>query len=121
MVSARFLGSAALGFAVVAHDGRGTPGRGKAFHDAAYGDADEAWHVEDHVMAIRQLAERHPCTDAGQVEVYGLFGGGFASARAMFTRPDLLPRRRVHLRQPQLAALHPGLVAPLSGHSREMG
>ncbi|MFD2077473.1 Prolyl oligopeptidase family protein [Actinopolymorpha cephalotaxi] len=79
---------AALGFAVVALDERGTPGRDKAFHDASHGDHGEAWHVEDHVAAIRQLAARYPWLDAGRVGVFGSSGGGFAAARAMFTRPD---------------------------------
>ena len=79
---------AALGFAVVAIDGRGTPGRDKAFHDASYGNLGNGGYLEDHVAAIRQLAQRHPWLDTERVGIFGNSGGGFATARAMFTHPD---------------------------------
>lgn len=54
---------AALGFVVVAIDGRGTLGRGKAFHDASYGRIADAGALEDHVAALHQLAASRPWMD----------------------------------------------------------
>jgi len=76
-----------LGFVVIHLDHTGTPHRGKAFHDAYYGDmADNG--VPDHVTAIRQLAARHPFVDVSRVGIYGGSGGAFASVSAMLTYPD---------------------------------
>ncbi|MEU0936332.1 DPP IV N-terminal domain-containing protein [Embleya sp. NPDC005971] len=80
---------AALGFAVVTVDGRGTPGRSKAFHDASYGNLGNAGFLEDHVAAIHQLADRHRWIDLDRVGIAGASGGGFATVRAMLTHPDL--------------------------------
>lgn len=79
---------AALGFAVVAMDGRGTPGRSKAFHDASYGNLRNAGFLEDHVAAIQQLGRRYAWLDTERVGVFGLSGGGFAAGRAMLTHPE---------------------------------
>ncbi len=79
---------AQLGFAVVIMDGRGTPGRGKAFHDFSYGRVEEAGCLADHVCATRQLAQRYPFIDLDRVGIYGESGGGYASTRAMLTYPD---------------------------------
>ncbi|MEV6288136.1 DPP IV N-terminal domain-containing protein [Kribbella sp. NPDC051770] len=73
---------AALGFVVIAVDGRGTPGRTKAFHDASYRHLQTAGIV-DHVAAIKQLAESRPWMDLDRVGVYGMSGGAFATVRAM--------------------------------------
>ncbi|MFF8834171.1 DPP IV N-terminal domain-containing protein [Streptomyces sp. NPDC015130] len=80
---------AALGFVVVALDGRGTPGRSKAFHDASYGRLGDAGGLEDHVAALWQLAETRPWMDLDRLGVYGHSGGGFAAARAMLDFPEL--------------------------------
>jgi dipeptidyl-peptidase-4 len=80
---------AALGFAVVALDGRGTPGRDKAFHDASYGRLGDAGGLADHVAALRQLAADRPWLDLDRVGVYGLSGGAFATVRAMADYPDV--------------------------------
>lgn len=79
---------AALGFVVVALDGRGTPGRSKAFHELAHGRLDTAGFLEDHVAAIRQLAETRPWMDLDRVGIFGLSGGGFATVRALCAYPD---------------------------------
>ncbi|WP_106401238.1 S9 family peptidase [Actinocorallia populi] len=79
---------AALGFVVVALDGRGTPGRSKAFHDASYGRLADAGGLDDHVAALRQLAETRPWMDLDRVGAFGHSGGGFAAARAMLDFPD---------------------------------
>ncbi|MFF4324158.1 DPP IV N-terminal domain-containing protein [Streptomyces sp. NPDC001568] len=80
---------AALGFVVVALDGRGTPGRSKAFHDASYGRLADAGGLADHVAALRQLAGTRPWMDLDRVGAFGHSGGGFAAARAMLDFPDL--------------------------------
>ncbi|GGY11144.1 S9 family peptidase [Streptomyces tanashiensis] len=80
---------AALGFVVVALDGRGTPGRSKAFHDASYGRLADAGCLADHVAALRQLAETRPWMDPDRIGVFGHSGGGFAAARAMLDFPEV--------------------------------
>jgi dipeptidyl-peptidase 4 len=79
---------AALGFAVITVDGRGTPGRDKAFHDLSYGHLDKAGHLEDHIAALRQLAQTRPWLDLDRVGMFGHSGGGFATARALLAYPD---------------------------------
>jgi dipeptidyl-peptidase 4 len=78
---------AALGFAVVIVDGRGTPLRSRAFRDHCRGPHD-ADYLEDHVAAIRQLAATRPWLDLGRVGIYGHSGGGRASTAAMLRHPD---------------------------------
>ncbi|WP_157253401.1 S9 family peptidase [Nonomuraea typhae] len=79
---------AALGFAVVVMDGRGTPFRGKRFQDASYGDPACSAGLADHVAAIGQLAAERPYLDLTRVGVTGHSGGGAATARALLTYPD---------------------------------
>ncbi|MGV9799613.1 DPP IV N-terminal domain-containing protein [Mycobacterium sp. NPDC003449] len=79
---------AALGFAVVVVDGRGTAGRSKAFHDHSYRDMGNAGALDDHIAAIRQLGRRHPWLDTGRVGITGLSAGAFAAARAVLAYPD---------------------------------
>ncbi|MGX2995003.1 DPP IV N-terminal domain-containing protein [Streptomyces sp. JNUCC 64] len=80
---------AALGFAVVIVDGRGTPYRSKAFHDAGHGDPGLAVGLADHVAVIGQLAAERPYLDAGRVGITGHSGGGAATAGAMLRHPDV--------------------------------
>lgn len=80
---------AALGFVVVAVDGRGTPGRDKAFHDASYGRLADGGGLDDHVAALRQLAETRPWMDLDRVGAFGHSGGGFATVRAMLDYPSV--------------------------------
>ncbi|MEV0614860.1 prolyl oligopeptidase family serine peptidase [Nonomuraea sp. NPDC050404] len=79
---------AALGFAVVAIDGRGTPGRGKSFHDQSYGALGDAGSLADHIAAIRELGHRHPWLDTDRVGITGHSGGGFATGRALLAHPE---------------------------------
>ena len=74
---------------MVALDGRGTPGRSKAFHDASYGHLADAGCLADHVAALRQLAETRPWMDLDRVGVFGHSGGGFAAVRAMLDFPEV--------------------------------
>lgn len=77
---------AALGFAVVVIDARGTPLRDRAFQDHCRGVA-SADYLEDHVHAIRQLAIAHPWLNADCVGIYGASGGGRAAAQAILRHP----------------------------------
>lgn len=79
---------AELGFVVITVDGRGTPLRSKAFHDYSYGKLGDAGGLEDHVAAIRQLAETRSYLDLNRVGIYGHSGGGYASVRAVLAYPD---------------------------------
>ncbi|ACU37230.1 S9 family peptidase [Actinosynnema mirum] len=80
---------AALGFVVLALDGRGAPGRDKSFHDASYGRLADAGALADHVAALHQLARTRPWLDLTRVAAFGHSGGGFAAVRAMLDHPDL--------------------------------
>ncbi|WP_067473568.1 S9 family peptidase [Actinomadura hibisca] len=80
---------AALGFVVIAVDGRGTPGRSKSFHDASYGRLADAGCLADHVAALEQLARTRPWMDLDRVGAFGHSGGGFATVRAMLDFPDV--------------------------------
>nr|WP_293235957.1 DPP IV N-terminal domain-containing protein [Mycolicibacterium sp.] len=79
---------AALGFAAIAVDGRGTAGRSKAFHDHSYGDMGNAGALDDHIAAIRELGHRYSWLDTERVGITGQSAGGFAAARAVLMYPE---------------------------------
>jgi dipeptidyl-peptidase-4 len=79
---------ASLGFVVYAVDGRGTPNRGKAFQDVAYGRFHE-FHVEDHRHVLQEMLERHPFMDRRRVGVTGGSWGGYNTVRSMLLAPQL--------------------------------
>lgn len=79
---------AALGFAVVAIDGRGSAARGKAFQDHSYGDLGNGGALDDHVAAIRELGHRYPWLDTARVGITGQSAGAFAAARAVLMYPE---------------------------------
>lgn len=79
---------AQLGFVGIIVDGLATPRRSKAIHDYVYGRAEECCGLEDHVCAIRQLAERFSWIDPDRVGIWGQSGGGYAAARALLDYPD---------------------------------
>ncbi|MFD3685675.1 DPP IV N-terminal domain-containing protein [Nocardiopsis sp. NPDC058631] len=78
---------AALGFAVVVVDTRGTPRRSKAFQTATRGEGDTVG-LDDHVAVITQLGQLHPWMDLDRVGIYGHSGGGYESARALMLHPE---------------------------------
>lgn len=78
---------AQLGFIVLTIDGRGTPGRSKAFHDVGYGNFADP-QIEDHIAGIKQLAQRFGGFDLDRVGVYGHSFGGYVSARAILSHPE---------------------------------
>ncbi|WP_369211282.1 S9 family peptidase [Streptomyces flavofungini] len=79
---------AALGFATLVMDGRGTPGRDRAFRQYTHGAPAEPRGLADHVTALRALAERYPL-DLDRVGVTGHSYGGYNSVRSMLYFPDV--------------------------------
>ena len=80
---------AELGFIVVQVDGRGSPEREKVFFDHSYGRFETASHIDDHVAAIQQLAERYPYMDLGRVGFAGHTSGGSGGVQALLRHPDV--------------------------------
>jgi dipeptidyl aminopeptidase/acylaminoacyl peptidase len=72
---------AALGAFALVLDGRGTAYRERSFREASYGAIQTASNLEDHMAAIRQLAEQHPI-DLQRVGITGFSGGGYMTALA---------------------------------------
>ena len=80
-------GIAQLGFIVVMVDGRGTPGRGKAFQDVNYGRIGQT-EIPDQIAAIRQAAADRPYMDLDRVGVLGHSWGGYFATRGILSAPD---------------------------------
>jgi dipeptidyl aminopeptidase/acylaminoacyl peptidase len=80
---------AALGLVAVMIDGRGTPGRSRAFHLASWRNIGAAGGIEDHVAALKELAQTRSWLDLTRVGVVGHSAGGFAVTRAMELFPDV--------------------------------
>ncbi|QIB47035.1 S9 family peptidase [Streptomyces aureoverticillatus] len=76
------------GFAVLIADGRGTPGRGRTWEHAVYGDQLTPV-LDDQVDALRAAAELHPELDLGRVGIRGWSFGGYLAAGAVLRRPDV--------------------------------
>lgn len=74
---------AELGMIVVTIDGRGTPFRSKSYHDEAYLTQDNPGNIDDHIAAIRQLAQTTGSIDLERVGIMGHSGGAFAAAKAI--------------------------------------
>jgi dipeptidyl aminopeptidase/acylaminoacyl peptidase len=79
---------AQLGFITFTLDARGTPGRSKAFEDAAFHDIG-THQIEDYVAALKQLGARYTYLDLSRVGVFGRSFGGYTTLRAMLLAPDL--------------------------------
>jgi dipeptidyl-peptidase-4 len=79
---------AALGIIGVTIDGRGTPGRSRAFHDASWNNLGGGSGLDDHVAVIRELASTRPWMDLERVGVYGHSAGGYAAVLAMEQFPE---------------------------------
>jgi dipeptidyl-peptidase-4 len=76
------------GYVVVSADGRGTPGRGRAWDRAIDGDLIEVT-LADQVTAIRQLAARFPEMDLERTGIWGWSFGGYFTAMAVMRHPEL--------------------------------
>ena len=76
------------GFAVLATDGRGTPGRGVAWQRAILGDR-LGPVLADQVDALHAAAEDHDALDLGRVGIRGWSFSGYLAAGAVLLRPDV--------------------------------
>ena len=76
------------GFAVLATDGRGTPGRGVAWQQAILGDR-LGPVLADQVDALHAAAERYDALDLTRVAIRGWSFSGYLAAGAVLLRPDV--------------------------------
>ncbi|MFY1695747.1 prolyl oligopeptidase family serine peptidase [Solwaraspora sp. WMMA2101] len=76
------------GFAVVAVDGRGTPGVAPSFEKVVHRRLADVL-LADQVDALTALADKHPDLDLDQVVVRGTGFGGWLAGLAVLRRPDI--------------------------------
>ncbi|MGA4843291.1 prolyl oligopeptidase family serine peptidase [Streptomyces sp. G45] len=76
------------GFAVLVTDGRGTPGRGREWERAVYGDQLTPV-LDDQVDALHAAADAHPELDLERVGIRGWSFGGYLAAGAVLHRPEV--------------------------------
>lgn len=76
------------GFIVVSIDGRGTPGRGRAWERAIRGNFGRV-PLEDQVRGLQALGKRYPELDLERVGITGWSFGGYMAALAILQRPDV--------------------------------
>ncbi|MFF3687788.1 prolyl oligopeptidase family serine peptidase [Streptomyces sp. NPDC002187] len=76
------------GFAVLATDGRGTPGRGVQWQREILGDRLSPV-LADQVAALHAAAERHDALDLDRVAIRGWSFSGYLAAGAVLHRPDV--------------------------------
>ncbi|MBO0510448.1 prolyl oligopeptidase family serine peptidase, partial [Streptomyces beijiangensis] len=76
------------GFAVLATDGRGTPGRGIAWQRSIIGDR-LGPVLEDQIDALHAAAERYPALELERVAIRGWSFSGYLAAGAVLLRPDV--------------------------------
>ncbi|RMH19935.1 MAG: S9 family peptidase [Acidobacteria bacterium] len=76
------------GYVVISIDGRGTPGRGRAWQRVIRGDF-ITLPLADQAAAIEALGARFPELDLERVGIYGWSFGGYFSAMAVMQRGDL--------------------------------
>jgi dipeptidyl-peptidase-4 len=76
------------GFAVIVIDGRGTPGRGRAWARAVRGDLARPV-LEDQIAALHAVAALEPDLDLSHVAIRGWSFGGYLAALAVLRRPDV--------------------------------
>lgn len=77
---------AELGFIVITVDGLGTAGRSKEFHNVSYKNMGK--NLEDHRLAILQLARKNPWMDSTRVGIFGHSAGGYDAGHAVLEYPD---------------------------------
>ncbi|MFD5031058.1 prolyl oligopeptidase family serine peptidase [Streptomyces sp. NPDC058405] len=76
------------GFAVLATDGRGTPGRGVQWQRGIVGDR-LGPVLEDQIDALHAAAERYDALDLARVGIRGWSFSGYLAAGAVLHRPDV--------------------------------
>lgn len=79
---------AQLGFIVFVVDERGTPERGKRFHDVDYRNMGRDV-IPDHVAVLKQLAAERPYMDLSRVGITGGSAGGYYTVAALLRAPDV--------------------------------
>lgn len=77
-----------LGYIVVTMDGLGTAYRSKPFHNVSYGHLSDCG-LPDHIIGLENLASKNRYMNVSRVGMYGKSAGGFMTAQAMLTYPDL--------------------------------
>ncbi len=76
------------GFAVLTLDGRGTPGRGRAWERAIKGNLIDV-QLADQVAGLQAAAARYPELDLARAGIFGWSFGGYFAAMAAMRRPDV--------------------------------
>ena len=76
------------GYIVVSIDGRGTPGRGRAWERAIKGNFIRH-PLEDQVAALKALGEKYKELDLSRVGIFGWSFGGYFTSMAVLQRPDV--------------------------------
>ena len=95
---------AALGFVVVAIEGRGTPHRSKKFSDYGYGDAASQSSFDDRIAVLRQLASDRDYMDLERVGLSGMDALA-TPVYGIFEHPDFYKVSVVHcFTDPSLSA-----------------
>lgn len=87
---------AALGFIVVAMEGRGTPCRNKSFSEHLYGEPSATSDLNDRVCGLRQLASQYPYFDLSRVGIAGVDGHS-ASIFGLLDHPDFYKVAVIHI------------------------
>ncbi|HEY1757842.1 MAG TPA: prolyl oligopeptidase family serine peptidase [Bryobacteraceae bacterium] len=77
------------GFAVIVADGRGTPGRGRAWEKAVAGDLINPI-VEDQIEVLDDAIKGHEFIDKSRVAIRGWSFGGYLAAFAIMKAPERL-------------------------------
>ncbi len=75
--------------ACVIIDGRGTPLRGREYHQHCYRNMGACAGLEDHVAVINRLCDKYAFMDRDRVGVWGHSGGGFGTLHCMTEAPEL--------------------------------
>lgn len=78
-----------MGFITVIIDGRGTPLRGKAYHDYCYNNMGDCAGLADHAAVLEQLCRDYPFIDRDRIGVWGHSGGGFATLHCLVDHPEI--------------------------------
>lgn len=82
------LALAQLGYIVFVVDGRGTPGRSKAFQDVVYNSFGRH-EIPDHLAVLKQLCAERPYMDLDRVGICGYSWGGTFTFRALTLAPEV--------------------------------
>uniref|UniRef100_A0A673C7M5 dipeptidyl-peptidase IV n=1 Tax=Sphaeramia orbicularis TaxID=375764 RepID=A0A673C7M5_9TELE len=79
---------AALGYAVLVIDGRGSCQRGLKFEGAVKDKMGEV-EIDDQVEGLHYIAEKHKFIDLSRVAIHGWSYGGFLSLMGLIHKPDV--------------------------------